>query len=205
MQGPPLWWASKHRRHHAHCDTEQDPHSPVVFGKLYAWLGWAYLSDVDAEGPFGNRGHDLAYMQDHLRFPELALMENLYWVPIAFAHGCFYAYGGVGWCVFVSMMSGVLCQMLTMYFNVAFHTRSDSHEHTVQHVNMAMNEPRGSYRVRSVDNKRGGAGIEPASNADVDNNEKVKAGGGGGGGVCRAVDLPYDPLSNIFGEAHHAW
>ena len=31
-QGPPLWWASKHRRHHAHCDTDEDPHSPVAHG-----------------------------------------------------------------------------------------------------------------------------------------------------------------------------
>ena len=37
-QGPPLWWASKHRRHHGHCDTKDDPHSPVAHGKLYAWL-----------------------------------------------------------------------------------------------------------------------------------------------------------------------
>ena len=35
-QGPPLWWASKHRRHHAKCDTEEDPHTPVCFNSFYA-------------------------------------------------------------------------------------------------------------------------------------------------------------------------
>merc|ERR1719469_553638 len=45
-QGPPLWWASKHRRHHAYCDTELDPHSPVVWSAAYAWLGWVYLPGV---------------------------------------------------------------------------------------------------------------------------------------------------------------
>jgi len=152
-QGPPLWWASKHRRHHAHCDTENDPHSPVVFGKLYAWLGWAYLGTTAAEGPFG-KGHDQEFMRDHMRFPELALMENFYWAPIALSHALSYAYGGIGWCVYVSMMSGVLCQVLTLYFNVVFHS-----------------PPEGS------DTK----------------------------GTCKALDLPYDPLSNVFGEAFHAW
>lgn len=181
-QGPPLWWASKHRRHHAHCDTENDPHSPVTLGKLYAWLGWAYLSDDQAQGPFG-KGHDKDWMQDHLRFPELVLMENLYFVPIAVAHAAFYAYGGVKWCVFVSMMSGVLCQLLTMYFNVVFHSF----------------EPKAPAPGVSI----------VADDASAGRDEKKKAGGGGagfpGGGVCRAVDLPFDPLSNIFGEAHHAW
>ena len=46
LQGPPIWWASKHRRHHKHCDTIKDPHSPIAFSKLYAWVGW---------GLFGNR------------------------------------------------------------------------------------------------------------------------------------------------------
>jgi hypothetical protein len=59
-QGPPLWWASKHRKHHGHCDTKEDPHSPVAYSKMYAWLGWAYLPSGD--GPFG-RGHDQDYLQ----------------------------------------------------------------------------------------------------------------------------------------------
>ena len=42
-QGPCLWWASKHSRHHAHCDNEQDPHTPVKYSRLYAWLGCAYI------------------------------------------------------------------------------------------------------------------------------------------------------------------
>lgn len=30
--GTPLGWAGTHRLHHAHVDTEKDPHSPVVLG-----------------------------------------------------------------------------------------------------------------------------------------------------------------------------
>jgi len=156
-QGPPLWWASKHRKHHGHCDTKDDPHSPVAYSKLYAWLGWAYLPSGD--GPFG-RGHDQDYLHDHLKFPELAIGENLYWMPIFAAHGIFYTFGGIDWAVFVSMFSGCLCQVLTLYFNVAFHSTP----------------------------------IYEAEKARSD-----------GVGVCRAVDLPFDPLANIFGEAYHGW
>ncbi len=38
-QGGPLWWASKHRRHHQAADTELDLHSPTK-GFWHAHLGW---------------------------------------------------------------------------------------------------------------------------------------------------------------------
>lgn len=41
-QGGMGWWAANHRHHHAHCDTREDPHSPVARSRLYAWLGWPY-------------------------------------------------------------------------------------------------------------------------------------------------------------------
>jgi len=151
-QGPPLWWASMHRKHHAHCDTIEDPHSPIVYDKLYAWLGWVYMPSGD--GPLG-RGHDMDLIKDHLQFPELVIGENLYWLPIVTFHYIFYVYGGIGWVVYVSMLSGCLCQVLTLYFNVAFHSGPDS----------------------MTDN----------------------------GVVCRAADIRFDLLSQIFGEAYHGW
>ena len=159
-QGAPLWWASKHRRHHAHCDTKKDPHSPVAFSKLYAWMGWCY--SPKGEGPFGS-GHDQEYMQDHLAFPELTYMENFYWVPVFAVHAGFYASLGPAWAVYCSMMSGCLCQCLTLYFNVMFHSHP-----------------------------------EPTTEAEGAKFANAK-------GTCRAVDLPFDPLANTFGEAYHGW
>ena len=86
-------------------------------------MGWVYSSQ--GEGPFGS-GHDQEYMQDHLAFPELAFMENFYWVPVFGVHALFYATLGPAWAVYCSMMSGVLCQSLTLYFNVIFHSHPDS-------------------------------------------------------------------------------
>lgn len=37
--GTPIQWAGNHRYHHAHTDTELDPHSPVHQGFWYAHVG----------------------------------------------------------------------------------------------------------------------------------------------------------------------
>ena len=120
-------------------------------------MGWAYLPS--GEGPFGS-GHDQEYMQDHLKFPELALMENFYRAPVFATHAAFYFALGPAWAVYCSMLSGILCQTLTLYFNVMFHSHP---------------EPTTARRRE----------IRPLW-----------------GDVSR-VDLPLDPLANVFGEAYH--
>ena len=152
-QGPPLWWASKHRKHHGTCDTAEDPHTPVHNHPLYAWVGWVYLPGSD--GPLG-RGVDEEYIQDHLKFPELAWGENFHMVPVFLNHLVCYKLGGMPCAIFVSMWSGIICQLATMYFNVAFHTPEEGGSHEAD-------------------------------------------------GECHARDIPLDPLSNVFGEAYHAW
>lgn len=41
-QKGPLWWASKHVRHHKFCENEADPHSASRFGYLYGFVGWTF-------------------------------------------------------------------------------------------------------------------------------------------------------------------
>merc|ERR1719352_2024244 len=84
-QGPPLWWASKHRRHHAHCDTPLDPHSPVVYSDLYAWIGWAYTVELV-------KGTDEEYVQDLMRFPELAMAEHWCLALVLGVHALVYVF-----------------------------------------------------------------------------------------------------------------
>lgn len=102
-------------------------------------------------------------MQDHLKFPELALMENFYYVPVFAVHLVFYLTLGPAWAIYCSMMSGCLCMSLTLYFNVMFHDH-------------------------------------PAPKTEA---EKAKFANATG--VCRAKDIPFDPLANTFGEAYHGW
>lgn len=52
FEGSPIWWATVHRAHHRHVDTELDPHSPR-YGYCYAHFGWlmekTYPSHIDPE------------------------------------------------------------------------------------------------------------------------------------------------------------
>ena len=43
--GTPIQWAGNHRYHHAHTDTELDPHSPAHRGFWYAHVGWYIRSE----------------------------------------------------------------------------------------------------------------------------------------------------------------
>ena len=115
-QGSPLWWASKHRRHHKHCDTPRDPHSPHAYTKMYAWIGWIYT-----EGPCGS-GTDFEYIKDFDEYPELYLFEIVPWAPVSLIHYLFYRCYGFSVMLYVSMWSSILCQLLTLYFNVISHS-----------------------------------------------------------------------------------
>ena len=66
VQRGPLWWASHHRRHHLHADTELDPHSPRPRGFLWSHMGWF----LTPEG-FRTEWH---------RIPDLARYPELRWV-----------------------------------------------------------------------------------------------------------------------------
>jgi stearoyl-CoA desaturase (delta-9 desaturase) len=49
IQGQVINWAAYHRRHHAHADRENDPHSPRE-GLLHAHVGWLFkASPVERE------------------------------------------------------------------------------------------------------------------------------------------------------------
>lgn len=54
FQGPVIWWAATHRRHHNFSDKPGDPHSPhlhgpgswaFVRGQFHAHMGWLFVSE----------------------------------------------------------------------------------------------------------------------------------------------------------------
>jgi stearoyl-CoA desaturase (Delta-9 desaturase) len=68
-----LWWASKHRHHHLHSDTEVDVHSPRHKGFLYSHFGWIF-----------DRRHndtDLVKIADFAAYPELMWLHHHELVP----------------------------------------------------------------------------------------------------------------------------
>jgi len=82
-QRGPLWWASHHRQHHIHSDTELDPHSPQKDSFWFSHVVWFLTRDA-----FSVRwGH----IKDLKKFKELVWLERFDWVPlVALAGGCFW-------------------------------------------------------------------------------------------------------------------
>lgn len=99
FEGSPIWWATIHRAHHRHVDTELDPHSPR-FGIANAHFGWlmhpTYQSHIDPstqakdltsdpvyrfleQGGNWNRAHALNFA---LNFSvRLAILAFFGWIP----------------------------------------------------------------------------------------------------------------------------
>src|SRR5215467_570651 len=68
-----LWWASKHRHHHLHSDTEIDVHSPRHRGFIYSHLGWIFSRRNDVA--------DLVKVADFACYPELMWLHKHGLVP----------------------------------------------------------------------------------------------------------------------------
>ena len=92
-EGPPLFWVSYHRQHHAFSDQEHDPHSPRD-GKWWAHMLWlGYKQD-----PVKTPAHRQKWVPDLLRDPFMRSMDATFiaWhVGLGLAiYGAGYAVGG---------------------------------------------------------------------------------------------------------------
>lgn len=67
-QRGPLWWAANHRRHHAHSDEENDPHSPREHGFYWAHFGWLTVRS--------NLITDMKLVRDLAKYPELRFLDR---------------------------------------------------------------------------------------------------------------------------------
>ena len=113
-QGGPIWWASKHRRHHKHCDDPYDPHSVVQTNFFYSFVGWTIMKK---EQPI-----DTEFVQKFMTFPELVLIDRFwYMIPWTIWTISYMYIGSYTTCVlFVAPMLG--CRFITLLFNVEYHT-----------------------------------------------------------------------------------
>lgn len=98
-QGPILYWAAIHRRHHATSDRAGDPHSPLghgdglrglLRGLWYAHVGWLFAIHANPLGVYRlevAREHEDTnwehYIPDLLRDPLLVAVNRLYFVWLA--------------------------------------------------------------------------------------------------------------------------
>lgn len=147
----PVWWSSKHRRHHRYCDQPKDPHSWGQTSLWYAWSGWTLSK--------GEQHIDTEYVSPHLKTesgkirPELLLVDRFWWLPTLLMHLWLHFAMGISFNALVWRYSipTCLCPAATLWFNCQFH---------------------------------------PPTNTAA-------------GKICKAVDVVWDPLCNLHGEAHH--
>ncbi|MGE3180981.1 MAG: acyl-CoA desaturase [Phycisphaerae bacterium] len=83
-QRGPIWWAAQHRKHHAHSDRPEDPHSPHEHSWYWSHMGWLMVSR--------NLVTDPKLVRDLIRFPELRFLDRFELiVPTVLAAGLFAA------------------------------------------------------------------------------------------------------------------
>lgn len=73
-QGASIFWTALHRGyHHPHSDTEKDIHSPAIYGKLGAFVGW-YFKITEKTNPI-----QIKYAIDLLRKPNHVWFHKHYY------------------------------------------------------------------------------------------------------------------------------
>eukprot|EP00121_Abeoforma_whisleri_P004866 Awhi_evm1s4405 len=116
QQGP-IWWASKHKRHHQYCDEVNDPHSWTQTGFAYSWFGWT----MDMQ-----ESHiDKRYVPKLLEFPELVLIDRFWFLPQVLLNVVIYEYFGYSTMVCSNALPMLLCRLITLLFNVEYHPKHD--------------------------------------------------------------------------------
>ncbi|MBU2501444.1 acyl-CoA desaturase [bacterium] len=80
--GPPLWWAAIHRRHHLHSDNPGDPHSPNTPHRGFA--GWWHAHIAWMLKPEHTAAETEAYAKDLLRDKDILRIDRmfLFWILV---------------------------------------------------------------------------------------------------------------------------
>lgn len=87
VQKGALWWASHHRVHHRHSDTEHDPHSMKLFGFWYSHMGWIASKK--------HKNTEYKIIGDYAKYPELVWLNKYHLVPPLFLALVVMAIGGI--------------------------------------------------------------------------------------------------------------
>ncbi len=110
-----LWWATQHRHHHLHSDTELDLHSPRQKGFLYSHVGWIFARRQNT--------CDLIRIADFAKFPELMWLHRFELAPaVVLAVICYLLAGWPG-LVVGFFWSTVLVFHATFCINSLAHVR----------------------------------------------------------------------------------
>ncbi len=113
MQKGPLWWAARHREHHRHTDTPEDPHSPVLRSFWWSHIGWILQGDYDTT--------NWSAVRDWSRYPELRWLNHLQWLPGILLAGLCWLIDGWSGLVWGFLLSTILLFHATFAVNSVCH------------------------------------------------------------------------------------
>ena len=117
VQNSALNWSADHRRHHAHCDKEDDPYN-IKRGFLWAHVGWVL---------FKNPNVDYTNVKDLLD-DRLIMFQHKYYVLLAFLVGLVLP-GALGllWGDPVGAILWATCIRLMVQYHITFSINSLAH------------------------------------------------------------------------------
>lgn len=108
-----LWWASKHRHHHLHSDTEADTHSPRHKGFVYSHLGWLFVPK--------HRQPDFDKVKDLSKYPELRWLNDFELFPALILAVLCFLIGGWSGLIVGFVWSTILVYHATFAINSVAH------------------------------------------------------------------------------------
>lgn len=107
-----LWWAAHHRVHHKESDTTDDPHNSRDGFWHAHWLWFLYEESAET---------DLDQIPELARFPELRLIDRLWFVPPIVLGCMLFVLGGWHWVVWGYFVSTFLLSNATYTINSLMH------------------------------------------------------------------------------------
>lgn len=115
LQGGPIWWVMKHRKHHQFAEeVGLDPHTPLE-GGFWAHMGWLMYKDID--GPHVAR----KYAKDLLADPVQRFLDKWHWLPLVAIGAVLLAVGGLPLVLWGACVPVVISWHSTWLVNSATH------------------------------------------------------------------------------------
>ncbi len=134
-----LWWAANHRHHHRYSDTEEDLHSPSLFGFWWSHVGWILSDKYDATR--------VDLIRDFHKYPELRWLNRYHLVPPVILATSLFLIGGWGmlvWGFFISTVilwhSSFTVNSLSHVFGSRRYATSDTSKNNVFLALLTMGE-----------------------------------------------------------------
>lgn len=107
-----LWWAAHHRQHHKASDTAADPHNSHEGFWHAHWMWFLYRESAEIE---------FARIPELARYPELRLLDRLWYVPPILMGLGLFAVGGWHWVVWGYFVATFLLSNGTYTINSLMH------------------------------------------------------------------------------------